>query len=246
MKKSFFALLIISATLTACVKDVFRKMEEGQVALTFDDSSVDNWYDYMPLLDSLHIKATFYVCKYSQLTAVQKQKLHQIEEKGHEIAFHTATHPDLVKKLQQDGMAPIINNEINKDLVLMRKDGFNVKSFAYPFGSHNVQLDCTFKKYFKTIRFVCNKTNWNKSLSKQSGDEQMLYGAGIDQSSRLTEPSITNLLDNARDTHDCLVLTAHEINTPSYKFHVSVERLKWLAAEAEVRNLRFITVDEIE
>src|ERR1043166_16920 len=81
--------------LTSCHKDVQGKLVKGQVALTFDDASVENWHNYLPLLDSLNIRATFYISHYHTFNDHQKQMLKEIEDRGHEIAYHTATHPDL-------------------------------------------------------------------------------------------------------------------------------------------------------
>ncbi|MGE5518479.1 MAG: polysaccharide deacetylase family protein [Candidatus Dadabacteria bacterium] len=231
--------------LTGCNKDVQGNLPSGEVALTFDDFNVDNWYANIHVLDSLNIKATFYVCRYHELTSEQKRKLHEIASHGHEIAYHSTNHPDMVKRLKSKGMAEIINEEILKDLRLMRADGYSISHFAYPYGSHNRELDCTMKRYFKTVRKVCNKNNWNKSLVKQSGERQILYGAGIDHGSKISNQGIIDLLDNAQSNHDCVVLNAHEMNNPRYIFSVSTERLVRIAKEAKQRNLEFITIDQV-
>lgn len=236
--------LLVLFGFSGCQKVVDRKIYEGQIALTFDDHYIDNWYEYMPLFDSLDIKATFYVCRYHEFTPEQKQKLQKIEDYGHEIGYHTANHPDLVKVLQQRGMEAVINDEIRSDLSLMRKDGFRIMNFAYPYGSQCMQLNSVLKRYFKSVRMVCNKTNWNKSLTRESGDAQMLYGAGIDQSSKLSIPQMLNLMDAARGNHDCVVFTAHGINQKQMAFQIEADRIRMLASEARKRNLKFVTINQ--
>ena len=66
--------------------------ERGGLALTFDDYNIDNWYTYIDLLDSFNVKATFYVSNYNKLNVHQKAKLHEIQNRGHEIAFHSTNH----------------------------------------------------------------------------------------------------------------------------------------------------------
>jgi peptidoglycan-N-acetylglucosamine deacetylase len=243
------ALLVIcffsTVIFMGCKKDIDGKLAEGEVAITFDDFNVDNWYKNLSVLDSLEIKATFYVCRYHELTADQKKKLHEIASHGHEIAYHTTHHPDMVRMLKSKGMAPIINDEIETDLKLMRADGFKVSDFAYPYGSHNRELDCAMKRYFRTVRKVCNIHSWNKSLLKQAGEKQILYGAGIDHGSKLSDDGIIGLLENARSNHDCVVLNAHEMNNPQYIFSVTTERLVEIQKEALKRNLKFVTIDQI-
>ena len=49
------------------VSDRQIRVHQAGVALTFDDDRVDNWFKYLPYLDSANVKATFYVCKYNEL-----------------------------------------------------------------------------------------------------------------------------------------------------------------------------------
>lgn len=251
MRKPVLCLAIIllcftSTLLSSCFKDSLKgDLDEGQVALTFDDSSVDNWFAYLPLLDSLHIKATFYVSEYHKLTEAQKNKLHAIARQGHEIAYHTSTHPNMVTAVEKNGLMKTLSDEIDTDLPMMRRDGFEVTNFAYPFGRHTQALDVALLRTFKSIRALSNKQNYNKSLIKSCGEHQLFYGAHVDMSSRLTEQGIFDLMDQTQKYHDCLVLVAHEINTPGYKFQISTDRLRRIAAEAESRGLRFIPIRSV-
>ena len=91
--RAFCTLLVIIGLFSGCKK--FEKqghLQEPGIVLTFDDNKVDNWVDYLPLLDSAGVKATFYICKYNRFTSEQKNKLSIIQSHGHEIAFHTTNH----------------------------------------------------------------------------------------------------------------------------------------------------------
>lgn len=237
--------LLACTIFISCTKEINGNSNEGQIALTFDDYNIDNWHTYIPLLDSLNIKATFYVCRYHELSPEQKQKLHVLAAHGHEIGFHTTTHPNLVNVLRTNGMAHVINDEIRKNLALMRQDGFDVKNFAYPYGSQNTQLDCALKPLFKSLRGVCGKKDWRKGLVNQSGKTQIVYGLHVDENSKVTDEDIIAAIDLAQVNHDCLVMTAHEINSPSYSFYISLRRLKLIAEEVKKRNMKFVTVDQI-
>jgi peptidoglycan/xylan/chitin deacetylase (PgdA/CDA1 family) len=248
MKRIFFFCfgLVCLVLVASCRKDVPKgNIPNGEIAVTFDDYNIDNWYKHLHLLDSLDIKATFYVCRYHLLSAKQKQELREIASHGHEIAYHTTSHLDLAKTYEKKGLAWIIQNEIHKDLEAMRKDGYAATDFAYPYGSHNPQLDAALLRLFKSIRALGNKQDWNKSLVKRSGDKQIFYGAGIDQNSKLTDGGIYTLLKDAHDFHDCLVLTGHEINNPNYPLHVTLSRLKMISDQAKRMNLKFVTISEI-
>jgi peptidoglycan/xylan/chitin deacetylase (PgdA/CDA1 family) len=239
--------LITLPFLSGCSKTVPQgKITEGEVALTFDDSHTDSWYKYLPLLDSLNIKATFYISNYRKFTPQQKEELHAVAAHGHEIAFHTTNHPDLVKVFNKQGIDIILKEEIEKGVALLQQDGFQINNFAYPYGSHNAQLDIALLKVFKSIRAVGNPQNsYYKCMAKDRGEKQLLYGADIDEGCNFPDSEIIKILDNARSHHNCAVLLAHDINNPKYKFSITVERLRMLAKEAEARNLKFITINQL-
>lgn len=239
---SFFLVFFIA---TGCRKAPAELRIEGEVALTFDDASIENWHRHLPLLDSLNIKATFYVSHYHTFNRQQKAWLKDIEKHGHEIAYHTASHADLAKEAARNGMASTEEKEIRSDLTLMRADGYTITNFAYPFGSHTSQLNTCLLRTFKTVRALSNQQNYNKSLVKVAGDGRVLYGADVDNNSRLKDEGILSLLNDARQTHDCVVLVAHQINNPNLKLQITRERLRYISSLAAERNLKFVTVNEI-
>ncbi|HEU4902805.1 MAG TPA: polysaccharide deacetylase family protein [Flavisolibacter sp.] len=248
MQKSrlFFCLLWLATLFfAACRKDLHGSLPSGQLALTFDDASVDNWYQHLDLLDSLKIKATFYVSSYHTFSSEQKQKLREIERHGHEVAYHTATHPDLVKEVAKNGMAQTEAREISSDLALLKADGYNITNFAYPYGSHSIQLDKCLLRRFKSVRALSNQQNYDKSLVKESGDWKVLYGANVDNNSRLKNDGILSLMDKAKEHNDCLVMVAHQINNPSLGLQITKERLILISRAAAERSMEFVTINRI-
>ena len=247
-KSTLFSLLLAFVSVVcflSCNKDLHGHLPSGKLAITFDDASVDNWYRNLDLLDTLKIKATFYISTYHTLSAEQRQKLKEIERRGHEIAYHTASHADLVKEVQRNGMAQTEAREINSDLLLMKADGYDITNFAYPYGSHSTQLDKCLLRKFKSVRALSNHQNYDKSLVKETGDWKVLYGANIDNNSRLKEDKLLALLDKAREHNDCLVLVAHQINNPELRLQISAERLALISKAAADRNVEFVTINQI-
>lgn len=242
----FWTLLLVNVLLFACHKETAQgTFEKGQIALTFDDASIENWHQYLPLLDSLNIKATFYVSHYHSFNARKKALLKEIALEGHEVAYHTANHPDLVKEVAKKGLAYVEEVEIKKDLLLMQKDGYSVTNFAYPYGSHNTILNTCLLRTFKSVRVVTNAHNYQKSLTKAAGDWKVLYGLAVDNNSSLSDSHILSYMDDAQLLHSCLILFAHQINNKATAWQISLERLKLIAREANKRNLRFVTINEL-
>jgi peptidoglycan/xylan/chitin deacetylase (PgdA/CDA1 family) len=243
-----WVILVLFFINPACKPDIPHSvMAEGYIALTFDDTSIDNWYSQLGLLDSLNIKATFYICRYHSLSADQKQKLHAIAQRGHEVAYHTTYHSDLRKTLESKGMDFVLKEEIWKDLWLMRSDGFPSKNFAYPYGSHTVELDNEFLKIFNSIRFLANKNNYTKCLALQACRRQSFYAPDIDDNkgSWPGDGTLQKIIEMAADKSACAVLAAHEIDNPNNRLSISAARLRFIAQLAQLHNLRFITISEI-
>ena len=213
------------------------------IALTFDDYSIDNWYKYLPLFDSFHVKATFYISQYHRLNAEQKNKLRIIESRGHEIAYHTTTHPNMLQYLQLIGMDNLVQYEIYDDLNKMNHDGFYPKTFAYPYGAHNKILDDRLLKIFKSVRALNGTRDYSKSVTTTTANS-VLCALGIDNNSNSTG-LIEKMMNLASKNNNCLVLVGHHIEAPRARFQVSYEKLKFILEKARELNMRFYTVSEI-
>jgi peptidoglycan-N-acetylglucosamine deacetylase len=96
------------------------------IALSFDDDRIDNWYSYLPLLDSAGARVTFYICKYNRLNASQKGKLKEIQAHGHEVAFHSTNHYNMMDYVYKYHHTPeeLMKYEVEEGLKLMNRDGF--------------------------------------------------------------------------------------------------------------------------
>lgn len=244
MKRFFFALCVI-CLLSNCSKYTKSgSLSKAGLALTFDDYSVDNWYSYLNLLDSFNVKATFYISNYNRLNADQKQKLHEIENRGHEIGYHTSTHPDLTKYLQTNGLQKLVKSEIVDGLALMNKDGFYPKTFAYPFGSHLPELDCAILKYFNSVRMLNSTSDYAQSLAASGGNQQ-LYAIVLDDVNKKSLSFIDAMIKNAKDGNDCFVVLVHEINNPKAGYSMSLERLRHMLQSAKASGLNYYTASDL-
>ncbi len=218
-------------------------INEPGLALTFDDYSIDNWYKSLPLLDSFGTRATFYVSCYHKLTDQQKDKLRTIQAHGHEIAYHTTNHYNMVDYESRHGMKDILEMEVDQDLKKMNRDGFYPVSFAYPFGAHNYYLDNELLKKFKSVRMLNGSADLSKSLAATQSNKS-LYGLSMDND-RQSIQTIWNMLGNAKNDHSCLVLVAHQINNPTAKFAVSHDKLKKILQKAADLGLKFYTAADL-
>jgi peptidoglycan-N-acetylglucosamine deacetylase len=215
------------------------------VVLTFDDDRVDNWYNYLPLLDSAGARATFYICKYNRFTPEQKRKLAVISSHGHEIAFHSTNHYNMMDYVykHKHTVEELMKNEVEEGLKLMNRDGFYPVTFAYPYGAHNGLFDKLLKRYFKSVRAMNGTTDFSESLATQEKNE-VLYGLGIDKNSNRSDADILKLIGSAYESKAFAVFVGHGINTNS-SLSVTRERLLKMFAGINSLGMKYYTVSDI-
>jgi peptidoglycan-N-acetylglucosamine deacetylase len=220
-------------------------MHEGGIALTFDDDRIDNWFRFLPFFDSTGIKATFYICKYHLLTPEQKNKLRILKDHGHEIAYHTTNHYNMVEYVVKfhHTIDELMQNEIEFDLKKMERDGFYPTTFAYPYGVHTGEYDHLLKRYFKSVRALNGSTDYSKSLAPLEKND-LLYGFGLDKSSKHNDDCITKVMQSAKNNNCCAIFVAHDINKDT-KLSVSLDRLVKIVGIAKELGLKYYTVSEI-
>jgi len=238
--------LLIMLLISGCTK--FHKegsVKDPGVAITFDDNYVDNWIDYLPMLDSAGVRATFYICRYNRLNAAQKAKLRVIESHGHEIAFHSTNHYNMMDYVykHKHTIEEWMKYEIEDGLKLMNCDGFYPKTYAYPAGAHNGISDKMLQRYFKSVRALNGTNDFSKSLVPTEKN-QVLYGLGIDKSSKRSDEDVLELIKSASDNKDCAIFVAHNINGPM-ALSVTKERLLKMFAYIKSLGLKYYTASEI-
>ena len=239
-------LLVILVFFVGCTK--YNKdgyLKDPGVVITFDDNYVDNWAEYLPLLDSAGVKATFYICRYNRLNADQKRKLQEIQNHGHEIAFHTTNHYNMMDYVYKQKHTPeeLMKYEVEDGLKLMNADGFYPTTFAYPAGAHNGLFDKMLMRYFKSVRALNGTNDFSKSLVPTEKNE-VLYGLGIDKSSKRSDETILQVIKSASDNRDCAIFVAHNINGPM-QLSVTRERLLKMFAYIKSLGLKYYTASEI-
>jgi peptidoglycan/xylan/chitin deacetylase (PgdA/CDA1 family) len=128
------------------------KHPNAGVVITFDDTSVNEWYEADKILSKYSWKATFCVSKINTLSHSEITELLKLQQEGHEIAGHGFHHFDAQKFVTKNGINEYIDQEINPMMDLMRFYSFKVTSFAYPFGFRNTEIDAALLKKFKIVR----------------------------------------------------------------------------------------------
>jgi hypothetical protein len=97
--------------------------------------------------------------------------------------------------------------------------------------------------YFKSVRALNGTQDFSKSIVPTQKNN-LLYGLGIDKSSKRSDADVISVLQSAKNNNTCAVFVAHEINTSS-KYSISLERLLKIFAFAKANNLKYYTASQI-
>ena len=124
-------------------KHVSTNAQKAVVVLTYDDALHVHLDNAVPLLDSLGLKATFYLSGYSGAINNRIDEWRKAAQKGHELGNHTLFHPctggmpgrEFVKKDYDLSTYSIsrMEDEIKMTNTLLAAiDGKTKRTFAYP------------------------------------------------------------------------------------------------------------------
>jgi hypothetical protein len=124
------------------------------IALTFDDTGVDQWYGIRELLADYGARVTFFVTRFHKLGDERISMLHELRADGHAIEAHGRHHLDAPEYVEEHGMQAYVDDELVPSIEVMREAGFEPRSFAYPFGSRTPALDRVVLDHVALVRSV--------------------------------------------------------------------------------------------
>jgi peptidoglycan/xylan/chitin deacetylase (PgdA/CDA1 family) len=124
------------------------------LALSFDDTFVDSWVALLPMFEQYGARVTFFVSRYKNLSDEAHAGLKQLQAAGHDIEAHSVLHLRAPDYVEEHGIQAYLDNELDPSIAVLRRDGFDVQAFAYPFGARTGELDRAIGKRVPVIRSV--------------------------------------------------------------------------------------------
>lgn len=227
-------------------KNNFKEPASG-VVISFDDTSINEWYQADKTLLQYSWKATFCVSKINTLSHSEIKKLQQLQKVGHEIAGHGFHHFDAPKFVAKNGVDAYIKQEINPMLALMHFYNFKVTAFAYPFGFRNANIDKALLKKFKIIRGTTYGAQDPFFQNCYYNNSRVVYGIGIDTDHpNFSIPYLVRLLDYAKRKHKILILFGHKpVQNITANYQTKIETLKVICTYVNQHNMKFYTLSEL-
>lgn len=203
---------------------------EPAVMLTFDDAYVSDWLGADSLFEKYGAKATFFVTHLHDLDSSDFAGLAFLQSRGHEIGCHGLSHADPITYMDSAGIRAYLVNEVDAAVALLWEKGFEVKSYAFPFGNYTDELCDSIHARGLFMRGAgYNKTDiFHRKLRPldeldvflTKKDQQLAVAMGIDSvynnSMALIAPGIKRC---GRDSV-ALVLYAHRISPSGGEYSV--------------------------
>lgn len=218
MKKIFIASLInliFVANALAQSNQPWRG-KKCAVVLTYDDAINEHLDNAIPVLDSLGLKATFYVTAFSTSMQTRLNDWKKLAVKGHELGNHTLYHPCIGGKgrewikpdydMNNYTVQRMVNETRMTNLFLQALDGKTKRTFAFTCGDMKIG-DSSFidgmKNDFVAARGVRSQMNRISEVDLYNVDA---YGINGETGAQMIEWA-----KKAMDTNSLLVILFHGV-----------------------------------
>ena len=121
------------------------------LALSFDDHTIDAWYELAGVFARYDARVTFFVSRYPYATAEQRAKLQELHRLGHDIQSHSVDHPH-APRATAAGVQRYAAEQVAASLAALRADGFTPRVYAYPYGERFEALDRAVLDHVELVR----------------------------------------------------------------------------------------------
>jgi peptidoglycan/xylan/chitin deacetylase (PgdA/CDA1 family) len=222
------------------------------VTLTFDDTTVDSWFNMNDIFLKYGAKITFFVSHFFSLDTSEINKLKTLQTNGAEIATHTYNHKGVTRDFNNDieRIDEYINEQILPPLEDMRNRGFNPVSFAYPYGEHEEHYDSAVRGHTPYIRLTFDDSEsrlsqQNAIYHKSSKRYRLLSAGGIDNDFNNSIDEIREALIKARKNGEIITLYGHNIVADSNAtYAISPVKVEKIISISKDIGLKFYTFKE--
>ena len=219
MKKHFIALVLSQFFLSALYAQVSNTWHHKKcaVVITYDDAYDQQLDNAIPVLDSLGLKATFYITAFSNSMQTRLNDWKKIAANGHELGNHTLFHPCNGGKgrewvspdydLSKYSVQRMIDETRMTNLFLRALDGKTKRTFAFTCGDMKIG-DSSFinamKDDFVAARAVRNEMHKINEIDLYNVDCYVVNGE--------TGQQMIEWVKKAMETNSLLVILFHGVN----------------------------------
>jgi peptidoglycan/xylan/chitin deacetylase (PgdA/CDA1 family) len=227
--------LLIAGSLGGIKLWRIQQRNQPGILLAFDDYSPESWEENFDLFDKYDARVTFFIN-----AGEPTEFCYAAQERGHEIGFHTITHRNLLEctedEMYQEAIVPIET---------FREEGFELTSFAYPYGNYNDQLNEKLLEHYNIVRGAWQCELNLKHNLRHGFVEAMGLDNGLFESQEAYEKSIRDILTGLKKEKGMVIcMYSHAIGDGSWC--ISGERLEYLLQTAEELGLKFYRFQDLQ
>ena len=217
LKIILFTLLLMSTLFSFAQNNQVWNNKKCAVSLTYDDALNVHLDNAIPLLDSLGLKATFYLSGYSGALSNRINEWRAIAKNGHELGNHTLYHPCAGQRPGREFVTPDydlenysikrISDEIKMTNTLLKAiDGKTQRTFAYPCG--DIKIGDSLYLTATKNEFVAARCVKGEMLHLNQVD---LYNIGCYGINGQTGQELIALVKKAMENNTLLVFLFHGV-----------------------------------
>ncbi|WP_445723706.1 polysaccharide deacetylase family protein [Flavobacterium sp.] len=217
------------------------------VVITFDDYFVNEWKEADAQLSIYNWKATFCVSDFEKLTTSDISNLKALQNKGHEIAGHGFRHLNAKEFAKRNNKQQYLKVEIFPLIEAFKKEGIEIKSFAYPFGAKTQTLDFELKKHFEIIRGTAKGGKKVADNANFYNGTRLANGIGIDSNYEHFDLNyIKKVLQYAKKHNKIVIFYAHKpLEKATNEYEVEMKTLQLICEFVKNNQLQFYTLKEL-
>jgi peptidoglycan/xylan/chitin deacetylase (PgdA/CDA1 family) len=137
----------------------------GAFSITFDDGSRSQLERGLPVLEALGVQGVlFFVTglagqRFEGERLLTAAGLDELAAAGWEIGSHTVSHRHLVKNGETRLGPQELRAELRDSRRWLREHGFPARSFAYPYGRTNAEVEALASRYYRYVRTTADGLN---------------------------------------------------------------------------------------
>ncbi len=209
------------------------------VSFNYDDGFVSG-YNSLPIFDNAGIKVTEFIItgrmagEMGPAYVTAAQVLDE-EKRGHEIAAHTRTHPELPTLTKDEQMTEIQGSKEDLEKLL----GHPVENFAYPYGENNDDSVADVQAAgFASARIV------GPDLNNYETNPYKLYAYALQSDTTIDD--IKGWVDQAKANQGWLILLIHHVDEdPSISVYtVQSSVLQQVVTYVQEQKIQTVTMSE--
>ena len=215
------AILLATIIFSPFVHVSAEEHSSGGVVITFDDAHIENWQRLSEEVVDYDAVFTFYLTREMRYSDETWDDVWELKQAGHEIGAHTSNHHHLQDFVDNNGMEAWLRDEVDAQVIAFEERGFNLRTFAYPFGEFSAQVDGhgvstipELQQRFDVVRLINGNLWSDRSLYPRLGN-MTAEGVLIDCNANVELDSLHDAIKRAGKTGSTFVMYAHDVNFES-------------------------------